>query len=301
MDIGFIGLGVMGGPMALNLARAGTPLVIWNRSAITSDILGVPGVRLAASAADVFRQTRIVILMLANEAAVDSVLGRGTPDFSARVARHIIVQMGTMPPDYSRALEADIRAAGGSYVEAPVSGSRKPAEAGQLVAMLAGESAAVEEVRPLLRPMCMESFVCGQVPNALMMKLAVNLFLITMVTGLAEASHFADRHGLDMEQFRAVLDAGPMASNVSRVKLSKLVTRDFGVQASITDVLKNNRLVADAARTAGLASPLLDACYALYGETQEMGLGQSDMIAVVRALESRTDGARQAPKPTAQG
>jgi len=126
MDIGFIGLGVMGGPMALNLARAGTPLVIWNRSAITSDILGVPGVRLAASAADVFRQTRIVILMLANEAAVDSVLGRGTPDFSARVARHIIVQMGTMPPDYSRALEADIRAAGGSYVEAPVSGSRKP-------------------------------------------------------------------------------------------------------------------------------------------------------------------------------
>ena len=138
MDIGFIGLGVMGGPMARNLARAGTPLVIWNRSAITSDILSLPGVRLAASAADVFRQTRMVILMLANEAALDSVLGRGTPDFGARVAQHIIVQMGTMPPDYSRALESDIRAAGGSYVEAPVSGSRKPAEAGQLVAMLAG-------------------------------------------------------------------------------------------------------------------------------------------------------------------
>lgn len=300
MHIGFIGLGVMGEPMALNLARAGTSLTIWNRSAVRDEVLNMPGVQLAASPADVFRQARIVILMLANEGAVDSVLGRGTPVFAAHVGEHIIVQMGTMPPEYSRGLEADIRAAGGNYVEAPVSGSRKPAEAGQLVAMLAGDSAAVDEVRPLLRPMCAESFVCGPVPNALVMKLAVNLFLITMVTGLAEASHFADRHGLDMEQFRAVLDAGPMASNVSRVKLSKLVARDFGVQASITDVFKNNRLVAEAARTAGISSPLLDASYALYGETLSLGLGQSDMIAVVRAIEARTDGARQEPKPIAQ-
>lgn len=300
MHIGFIGLGVMGEPMALNLARAGTPLTIWNRSAVRDEVLNMPGVQLAASPADVFRQARIVILMLANEGAVDSVLGRGTPVFADHAGEHIIVQMGTMPPEYSRGLEADIRAAGGNYVEAPVSGSRKPAEAGQLVAMLAGDSAAVDEVRPLLRPMCAESFVCGPVPNALVMKLAVNLFLITMVTGLAEASHFADRHGLDMEQFRAVLDAGPMASNVSRVKLSKLVARDFGVQASITDVFKNNQLVAEAARTAGISSPLLDASYALYGETLSLGLGQSDMIAVVRAIEARTDGARQEPKPIAQ-
>ncbi|MCY1082743.1 NAD(P)-dependent oxidoreductase [Archangium lansingense] len=293
MDIGFIGLGVMGQPMALNLARAGRALVVWNRSADKCEPLRAAGAQVAASAAEVFKKARVVILMLADGAAIDSVLGRGTPDFGANVARHMIVHMGTTSAEYSRGLEADIRAAGGSYVEAPVSGSRKPAEAGQLVAMLAGEPAALEEVRPLLQPMCHETILCGPVPSALLMKLSVNLFLITMVTGLAEAAHFAERHGLDLQQFLAVLDAGPMASSVSRVKARKLVARDFAVQASISDVLKNNRLIAEAARESHLASPLLDVCYALYGETEALGHGQADMAAVVRAIEARTDsGAR---------
>ena len=93
-------------------------------------------------------------------------------------------------------------------VEAPVSGSRTPAENGELVAMLAGDPDAVAEVRPLLAPMCRQTFLCGAVPGALHMKLAVNLYLITMVTGLAEAAHFAGQHGLDLERFVAVLDAG---------------------------------------------------------------------------------------------
>ena len=290
MEIGFIGLGVMGQPMALNLARAGTPLVVWSRSTAKCEPLAEAGARVARSSSEVFGQTRIVILMLADDAAIDAVLCRGTLEFATNVAGHVIVHMGTTSPEYSRGLEVDIRSAGGSAVEAPVSGSRKPAEAGQLVAMLAGDPQAVAEVAPLIQPMCRESFVSGPVPNALLMKLSVNLFLITMVTGLAEASHFADRHGLDMEQFLAVLDAGPMASTVSRAKVGKLVAGDFSVQASISDVLMNNRLVAEAARAAGLASPLLDVCHALYGETQAMGHGAADMIAVVRAIEARTDG-----------
>jgi 3-hydroxyisobutyrate dehydrogenase len=289
MTIGFIGLGVMGQAMALNLARAGTPLVVWNRSADKTEPLGAAGARVAASRDELFAEARIVILMLADGAAIDAVLGRGTAEFGPTVADHTIVHMGTTEPAYSRGLEADILAAGGHYVEAPVSGSRKPAEAGQLVAMLAGDPAAVETLRPLLGPMCHDTIVCGPVPTALTMKLAVNLFLITMVTGLAEAFHFADRHGLDLERFVAVLDAGPMASAVSRIKAQKLVARDYSVQASIADVLKNNRLVAEAARAAHLASPLLDACHALYGETLALGHGALDMAAIVRAIEARTD------------
>jgi len=288
MTIGFIGLGVMGQPMALNLARAGTPLIVWNRSADKCEPLRAAGAELAASADTLFGQVRIVILMLANDEAIDAALGRGTPAFGARVAGHIVVNMGTTSAEFSRALDAEIRAAGGHYVEAPVSGSRKPAEAGQLVAMVAGDADSVAEVLPLLRPMCHQAVACGAVPSALLMKLAVNLFLITMVTGLAEAVHFAEQHGLDMQRFLAVLDAGPMASSVSRVKAAKLVAGDFDVQASITDVLKNNRLVAEAARAAGIASPLLDVCHALYGETLALGLAQSDMVAVVRAIEART-------------
>ena len=142
--------------------------------------------------------------------------------------------------------------------------------------------------------------MCGPVPGALLMKLSVNLFLLTMVTGLAEAAHFAERHGLDMRQFQSVLDAGPMASQVSRVKIAKLVARDFSVQAAIADVLMNNRLVVDAARAAKVASPLLDICHALYAETLGLGHEKADMAAVIRAIEARSDACRaRGSQPTA--
>jgi 3-hydroxyisobutyrate dehydrogenase len=292
VDVGFIGLGVMGQPMALNLTRAGVPVIVWNRSEAKAEPLRAAGARVATCAGEVLERARVVVLMLADGEAIDSVLSRGSSDFAANIAGHTIVHMGTTSPAYSRALEADIRAAGGHYVEAPVSGSRKPAESGQLVAMLAGEHEAVARLRPHLQPMCHETVVCGPVPNALLMKFSVNVFLITMVTGLAEAAHFAERHGLDMNQFQEILDVGPMASSVSRVKALKLVTGDLDVQASISDVLKNNRLIAEAAREARIASPLLDVCHALFGETEHLGLAGRDMVAVVRAIEQRTTAVR---------
>jgi 3-hydroxyisobutyrate dehydrogenase len=289
VHVGFIGLGVMGQPMALNLVRAGTPLVVWNRSAVRAEPVRAAGASVAASPAEVFDRAHVVILMLADGAAVDAVLGRGTPDFRAHVARHTIVQMGTTSSDYSQAFAADVDAAGGRYVEAPVSGSRGPAEAGELVAMLAGEREAIDEVRPLLRPMVRAEFVCGPVPTGQLTKLAVNLFGNTMVACLAEAVHFAGRHDLDLRQLLAVLDAGPMASSVSRVKGKKLATGDFAVQASSSNVLENTRLIVEAARQAGLASPLLDVCHVLFAETVALGYGQADVAAVIRALEARTD------------
>ncbi|NDU75434.1 NAD-binding protein [Actinomadura sp. DSM 109109] len=287
-ELGFLGLGVMGRPMALNLVRAGRRLVVWNRTASRCEPLRAAGAAVADDPAEVFRRARVVFLMLADGPAIDSVLGRGAPGFAANVRGRVVVHMGTTSPEYSRGLEADVRAAGGRYAEAPVSGSRGPAESGDLVAMLAGEPAAVDAVRPLVGPLCGEVFACGPVPRALQLKLAVNLYLITMVTGLAEAFHFAERHGLDRRLLLEVLDAGPMASTVSRAKGRKLLDRDFAVQASVLNVLDNNRLIAEAARAARLASPLLDVCHALYGEAAALGHGEADMAAVVRAVEART-------------
>ncbi|MEL3945481.1 MULTISPECIES: NAD(P)-dependent oxidoreductase [Streptomyces] len=289
MDVGFIGLGVMGQPMALQLARSGAESIVWNRTAARCAPLREAGARVAVDVDEVFARAPVVILMLANSAAIDATLGRDTPAFGARVAGHTVVHMGTTSPEYSRALGAEVRAAGGRYVEAPVSGSREPAEAGLLVAMLAGAERDVAEVRPFVAPMCRETFLCGQVPGALLMKLAVNLFLITTVTGLSESFHFAERQGLDTKLFLDVLDAGPMASGVSRMKAPKLLARDFGVQAAALDVLMNNRLVADAARSSGVASPLLDVCHSLFTDTVALGHGGEDMIAVLRAIEARTE------------
>jgi 3-hydroxyisobutyrate dehydrogenase len=227
--------------------------------------------------------------MLVDAEAADAVLERGAPGFADRVKGRTIVQMGSTPPVYSKALEIDLRCAGANYVEAPVSGSRRPAEAGQLVAMLAGEEETIARIRPLLAPMCRETVVCGSAPNALLMKLAVNIFLMAVVTGLAESVHFADRNGLDLTQLAAILNAGQLASDISRVKIPKLVGRDFAVQAAVPDALEANRLVAETARAAGIATPILDVCHALYGETLAMGLGEYDMVAVLRAIEARSD------------
>src|ERR1051326_7789946 len=287
--IGFIGLGTMGEAMALTLVKAGKRLIVWNRTRARTEIFAAAVADVAREAADVFAQSATVFLMLVDGGAVDTVLDRGGTGFAARVTGRTVVHMGTTAPAYSRGLEADIRSVGGYYVEAPVSGSRKPAEAGQLVAMLAGDTDAVVNARPLLAPMCRETVFCGPVPNALLMKLSVNVFLISLVSGLAEAVHFADRNGLNLNQLVAVLNAGPMASDVSRQKAPKLVARDFAVQATISNVLENNRLVAEAAREAGVASPLLDVCHALYRETRALGFGDADMAAVLTAIEARSE------------
>ena len=281
--LGFIGTGVMGFPMARNLARHFGNLVVWNRSPEKSAALVPFAAQVAATPSELLDRCRIVIMMLATEDAIDDVLRQAGADLPGSLRGHIVAHMGTTSPAYSVALDERIRAVGGQYVEAPVSGSRLPAENGQLVGMLAGDPDAVAEVRPWLAPVCKETFVCGPVPSALQMKLAVNLFLITMVSGLVESHHFARELGLDTALHRAILDAGPMASSVSTHKLRKLVSRDTSAEASILDVLKNNRLIADEARRAGIASPLLDVCHAQYAKAVNLGLGREDMVMVVRS------------------
>jgi 3-hydroxyisobutyrate dehydrogenase len=229
-----------------------------------------------------------VLLMLANGQVVDEVLGRGTPRLAELVAGRTVVTMGTTAPSYSADLEQDVLAAAGSYVESPVSGSRQPAQDGMLVAMLAGRAEPVDLVRPLLAPMCRQSFVCGPVPSALTMKLAVNLYLITLVTGLAETAEYADRHGLDLAVLRDVLDAGPMASDVSRGKLAKLVAGDLSVQARLADVRYNTDLIAALARSSGTATPLLDVARELFLEAEALGHGGLDMLGVVHAVAARS-------------
>lgn len=284
MRTAFLGLGRMGEPMAANLARAGVGLTVWNRSPAASERLEAQGACVAASARDALRAEPIAILMLANAEVIDAVLERGSEAFVGNVAGRIIVHMGTTAPEYSQGLEVDIQAAGGRYVECPVSGSRRPAEEAALVAMISGDADTAEQVEALVKPTCAATFQCGPVPNALVTKLAVNVFLITMVTGLAEAASFARKQGVDPNLFRTILDAGPMASAVSRVKLDKLVAGDFSPQASIADVLMNSRLITAAAREADIAAPLMQVCESLLERACALGFERIDMIGVVEAF-----------------
>jgi 3-hydroxyisobutyrate dehydrogenase len=198
--------------------------------------------------------------------------------------------MGTVAPSYSRGLHDDLAAAGARFVEAPVSGSKGPARAGELVAMVAGDPEAVSDVEVLIGPLTSSVVRCGAVPMALETKLAVNTFLITMVTGLAEAFAYAELRGVDLALLRRILDLGPMASSVSRGKLAKLLDGDMSAQASISDVRYNSRLILDGADEAAAAVPLLEASEALLADCESRGLADADMIAVIDAIRPRSVG-----------
>lgn len=277
----------MGAPMARNLALADIPLMVWNRSTPATDWFRDNGVPVARTLTEIFDACGVIILMLANSDAIDEVL-RPDLNLAERVRGRTVVNMGTVSPETSLKLAGDVAAAGGHFVECPVSGSRTPAEQGTLVAMLAGEHNDVEKVQQLIRPMCSRSFVCGVVPDALVTKLAVNHFLITMVTGLVEAAHFAQSKQLDMQQFGEIIGAGPMASQVATGKLAKMAAGDMSAQASLRDVLMNIELIRDATTRAKVASPLLDTCLYLFREADGLGVGGSDMIAVLASLEMLT-------------
>jgi 3-hydroxyisobutyrate dehydrogenase len=285
--LGFLGLGIMREPMALNLLREGHRLTVFSRTRDRTRASREAGAVVATSPADVFSHCRVVFMMLANATAIDAVLRRGTPSFAAMVGSRVLVNMGTVAPEYSVELSADVQRHGGVFVEAPVSGSRTPAETGELVAMLAGDPTVLAALGPTMSAMCARQVVCGPVPQALLTKLSVNLYLIAMVTGLAEGFAFAEKQGVDLDVLVDVLDAGPLASSVSRTKAAKLRSGDVSPQASISDVLYNSRLIAEAVRDADADAPLLDVCVRLFARADAAGRGVEDMVMVLGGAQGR--------------
>ncbi|WES63566.1 GNAT family N-acetyltransferase [Microbacter sp. GSS18] len=281
---GFLGLGLMGSIMARRLVGAGVPLTVWNRSDAALRDLESAGAVAAPTPADVFAASDTVIMMLRNEQAIDAVIRDDTGAIGSFVAGRTLVNMGTIAPEASRRLDEDIRAAGGTYVEAPVSGSRVPAQNGELLAMIAGPEDAVSRVRPLMTPLCAQVTPCGEVPGALTMKLSVNVFLVSLLTGLAESFHFGREHGVDLAVLRQILDAGQMSSPISRVKTDKLVRADMSAQASVADGAANAGLILGAARAAGIATPVIDVCAQLFADGVARGDGHLDAIAVIETM-----------------
>jgi 3-hydroxyisobutyrate dehydrogenase len=286
--VAFIGLGKMGLPIALNMARAGTSLTVWNRTSSRCEPLSSMGAKIAPTVPDAFEQADTVVLMLFDGHAIDSVLRRGEAEFPRLVTRHTIVNMSSVSPQYSRALAVDIQRAGGRYVEAPVSGSRIPAEKAELVVMLAGEKCILEAVKPMLRPTCRHMIECGPIGNALLIKLTVNHFLIVTLTGLSETVHLAQHLGLDLDLVGTVLNASQLASDVSRIKVQKLINRDFSPQAAMSDASNSANMILEAARAAKVSIGLLEHCRALYAETISAGRQNDDMVAVIHAMETHS-------------
>lgn len=293
MLVGFIGVGLMGEPMAANVVQAGFGVRVWNRTLPALTRLEAAGATRAQSPWEVLRCCDATIVMLSTEGVIADVLRPDGEEFRAAIAGHGLVHMATTSAEFSARLGKSVRGAGGWYVEAPVSGSRAPAEAGQLVAMTAGDSARLDELEPVLAAMCRRVLRCGEPPAGTRTKFAVNIYLIALVTALAEAYHFAQAQHIDLSAFIEAVNHGQMACPIAAVKLDKLRRDDLRPQAAIPDVYKNNRLIAEAARHAQVSTPLLDTCHDLYREAVDNGFADLDMVGVVRAIQMRTGSIRK--------
>jgi 3-hydroxyisobutyrate dehydrogenase len=283
--IGFIGLGTMGLPMARNLAASGIALSVWNRTPKSPDAFpGGCNVEYAPSSRAVLRGARTSILMLLNQEAVDAVLERHTAAFAENVQGKTIIAMGSVDPGYSAALADDIAKAGGTYLEAPVSGSRVPAEQGQLVCLLGGDPAEANAAAPLLRPICKEQIYCGAAGDALRMKLAINLYLCSSLVALAEATNFARKAGLPLDKFSWAVAVGPLSSDFVTTKLPKMIEMDFAVQAGVADAHMSTCLIRTEAARLCSATPQLDVSSDLYARAVGALGPKVDMSSVIAVL-----------------
>jgi 3-hydroxyisobutyrate dehydrogenase-like beta-hydroxyacid dehydrogenase len=198
--VGFLGLGVMGTPMALNISRK-FPLTVWNRSASKYPLLVQAGAKTGTSPSQVVQHSDIIFMMLFDEHAIRTIL---TDDVSHELRNKTLVNSSSVSVEFSRYLSEQIQNAGGEFIEMPVSGSRVPAEQGRLVGMMAGDRAVTDRVQPYIEPMTSAEVYCGPIGSGLKMKYAVNNFLITMTAGLAEATNLAHAQGLDLDAFGQV-------------------------------------------------------------------------------------------------
>jgi 3-hydroxyisobutyrate dehydrogenase len=286
MKIGLIGVGVMGEPMARNVRKAGHQVAVFNRSPERCEPLRPLGIEVLGSARQLFEFAEVTVLMVPSHAEVVEVLER-SPDgaIAAPVQGKTIVLMATVAPAYSLDLGARLRAAGARYVEAPVSGSKQPAENAQLVILAAAaEPDDIDAVQPLFDAIGKKTVRCGVAPMAMRMKLANQLLLIAWFEAISEATHFAQGIGLDTREFLEMAQAGPLANDVLRSKVSKLASDDFTQQAPVRHVAKDIGLVCDEAAQRGLWLPIANTNRALFNEAMQAGQDQDDAIGILKIL-----------------
>jgi 3-hydroxyisobutyrate dehydrogenase len=285
MKVSVIGLGVMGEPIARNLFKAGFALTVFNRSRRKSDPFREIAF-VATSAQAAISASDVTILMVPSDREINEILAvAANGRVCAPLADKIIVNMATVAPEYSEQLAQAIAAAGGRYVEAPVAGSRQPAEMAALVVLAAGDGADLDHLQPLFAAIGKATLRCGAPPNAMRMKLANNLLLIALMEAFVEAFNFARGLGLDTEQFINLVLNGQMANDLFRAKAPKLLGDDFTPQAPLKHVAKDIKLICGEAQRVGINTPVARTNKTLFAQAVEKGLSEDDVMSIIKILE----------------
>ena len=281
--VAVIGTGIMGAAMASNLIAAGLPTTVWDRSPDATAPLADAGARVAASARDAAGDAQVVITMLPTADVVSSVmLGGGVAGALADGA--VWAQMGTIGVTATAEIAGQLGQLrpGALFVDAPVSGSKGPAQAGQLLILASGPQQARPIVEPVFSVIGRKTVWLGPAGQGSRMKLAVNAYMSTLIEGVAEALELAGRLGIDAGQLEEAIEGGPLDAPIADAKLHKMERGDFAPEFPLQWALKDVDL---AIAIAGLnPPPLLVALSRQWHAAVDAGHGREDVSAAVLAL-----------------
>ena len=275
MKIGFIGAGIMGAPMARNLAESGHEVRLWNRTREKAE--AVEGVTVADSAAAAAEGADAVVTMLTDGGAVASVAG----DF---VGDGVLwLQTSTVGIDATDELMRLAADRGATFVDAPVLGTKEPAEQGKLTVLASGPADALATAEPVFEAVGAKTVKLGDAGEGTRLKLVVNSWLVALVEGLAETIAFAESIGVDPQVFLETIDGAPMGTPYAQLKGKAMIGREFPPSFPLSLALKDARLVRQAAEKAGIDLPLVETVERQFARADEAGHGDEDMAAVFLA------------------
>jgi 3-hydroxyisobutyrate dehydrogenase-like beta-hydroxyacid dehydrogenase len=281
MRVAFLGLGIMGRPMASNLVKAGHEVSVWNRSAGKE----VEGARTASSPADAARGAEVIWMCVSDTAAVESVLFGPQGVDEVLVEGMTIADSSTISPSATRKFAERVRAKGVNYVDAPMTGSKVAAEAGSLTFMVGGEEAVIESLKPLFAGMGKVFFRMGETGKGQAAKLAMNLQIALIYEGFAEGLTLATKLGVDIENLLKVVQASMVRSGVVEYKAPFVLKRDFTANFPLRLMHKDIRLALEAAKEVRVKLPALETVEEIYEMATEDGHENLDYAATLTLLE----------------
>lgn len=277
----------MGSPMAVNLLKAGCDVTVWNRTRSKCEHLINLGARYETSPAEVAASCNVTFAMLADpESAVNVACGTNGAAEGMSPGKGY-VDVSTVDAATSSLIGKHIRQTGASFLEAPVSGSKKPAEDGQLIFLTAGDADLYEMVAPLLDIMGKSRFYLGEVGNGAAMKLVVNMIMGSMMASFSEGLVLGEKVGLDPNVVVEVISQGAISSPMFSLKGPSMVKAQYPTAFPLKHQQKDLRLALALAESVSQPIPVAAAANELYKAAKSHGLSDKDFSAVIEALKAK--------------
>jgi 3-hydroxyisobutyrate dehydrogenase len=279
ITIGWIGLGNMGTPMSQRLITAGYPVAVYNRNKAKETALKAAGATTAATPAELIRQTTVVFTMVSDDQAIRDIFLGEDGLLKAETTGKLIINMSTVSPGISKEMAAAFEKQGNQYLDAPVSGSVKQALEGQLVIMAGGTTAAFEQATQILLKLGRLVLRVGDHGAGNTAKLAINLLLGFHAQGLAEATLFAQKHGVETKDFLNIFNNSALGNVFGKIKGDAILQDNYKPAFALKLIAKDLRL----AKAEGWNTPLAETTWQSFQQA-EPGFGDQDIIAILQWL-----------------